>query len=372
MRVVHLYPFSPSTVNGGTLRLKMAMAAFEGESQELWCFDHRTRRWTRGSGTSQNTAVTGSGEASRSVIAALKRRLFPSTLWEAGTDAIRSFHDSPAETSARSADVVVIHTTYIGRLAAVLRGPRRVVDAYDLVWRAHSIDARREPAARLVRSVYAASVRAREEAALAHADCVLVAGWADYEALCLKCESPVWVPTGLDTAPVPKRHSSEALRVGFLGDFAHSPTRESARMLLSAPVSFDGRTEIYLAGPGSTEFAMHPRTHALGRVGSPAELYSLIDCAVIPVACGAGMKVKLVEALLAQRAVVTTPLGVEGFPQWMHGCFSTVADCSLIDSALCRQALADFSTNPLSERVRDTFVVASVSRYRAAAMGLPV
>ena len=47
-----------------------------------------------------------------------------------------------------------------------------------------------------------------------------------------------------------------------------------------------------------------------------AELYSSIRVAVVPLRFGAGVKGKVIEAIRNNVPVVTTPIGVEGIPEW--------------------------------------------------------
>ena len=122
----------------------------------------------------------------------------------------------------------------------------------------------------------------------------------------------------LPAALPPEREAPDSIL--FSGTFAHLPNRDAARWLaqeimpavravvpaaqLRLVGSAPPREVLDLAGPGVEVIADAPSM----------EPY-LAEAAVVlaPVRSGGGMRMKVLEAMARQKAVVTTPLGAEGF-----------------------------------------------------------
>lgn len=247
----------------------------------------------------------------------LKRRLFPSTLWQSRIPAVQSARGLLSKMGSVSDATVVLHTTYLASLARQLKvaGARVVLDAYDLVWRAHENDGIDGPIGRrLVRRSYARWVRRSELGEVQHADALVVAGYADLASLAMT-QNARWVPTPpMQVDPVPFTAASGRLRIGFLGHFHHHHTYLSAKALMNAPVAREPGVELVFAGLGSNDLTVPDRVTVIGGVRDPSRFYAAVDAVVAPVVGGSGMKVKLVEAVLAARPTITTPRGAEGFP----------------------------------------------------------
>jgi hypothetical protein len=222
-----------------------------------------------------------------------------------------------------------------------------VVYAYDLVWRAHAIDAAAGPKPLApVRGLYAASVRHREHAALRAADKVALVGWDDFERVRALGTPAAWCPAGLPQPQISKRPNGQKVRVGFLGNFEHRATLDSALALIRSPVASAVDFEVVLGGWGSNSHPALARSGVtlLGPVSTPGEFWAQIDCAVVPVVSGTGMKVKIAEALLAGRSVITTPLGAAGFPPEIRSAMTVHQDLDHLDGATCRKAIARGNT----------------------------
>jgi hypothetical protein len=359
MRWIHFYPFPPVGDHGGTLRLRMAQLASAqlGEQSTFW-FDAAKGGWRDDAAqTSDVGEITQPG---------LKRRVFPSTLYESGRSAIKAFLDADWSASVPSQANVVLHTTY---LAPLLLGPRpawmerAVIDVYDLVWRAHSIDSRLSSGPTgLARRLYSRSVRRREMRAIAGADAAAVAGYEDWSYVRGSSALNAWCPTGLISQPRRTAASNEPPVIGFLGNFAHQPTIDSARLLLTCPAAATGDVKIMLAGWESGRFASEfsDRAEILGPVESPADLWHRVDCAVIPVQTGAGMKCKISEALLAGCPVITTALGAEGFPPEVRRMMHVVENLSEVSSRLCRSI---DKPDPASSTLKPLELEGAVEKY---------
>jgi len=343
MRILHLYPFLPAGRHGGTLRLRAAVAGTEAfGTPEIHCYDARTAGWV---GPLRIEELATLDPPPPRPPRGAKRTLFPSTLWESGHRAVTALapHLEAQLLDPRSA--VLVHTTY---LAASLRfkalsGATRLVDVYDLVWRAHLNDARAGGLRGALRTLYAQSVRAREPRLLAAAHAVLVAGWDDFDWLAMRAGSSVsWVPTPTPVSSVAAAPSRGALRVGFIGNFAHAATFDSAERLLASPLASDPAVRIVLAGHGSREaLGNGGATEVLGEIERVEDFYARIDCAVVPVSSGSGIKCKLAEAIMAGRPVITTELGASGYPPHLRGRF-TLCPSAQLDAATVKRCIAGF------------------------------
>lgn len=335
---VHFYPFAPAGEHGGTLRLRTARDACAalGEQRLFW-FDAVDGRW-REDAPSEHRLESGSAGGQ-----SLKRKIFPSTLYESGRAAVAAFETTDFDALIGGSANVILHTTYLGPLAQRRARwmDRVVLDAYDLVWRAHAIDGRTGPLPyRLARHIYSETVKRREAASLAAADVVPVAGYEDWLWARHRTRLSGWCPTGMTATPAPLASGDGPLRIGFLGNFAHQATLDSARALLAAPAAVAPDVEVVLGGWASDGLAddLGDRATVVGPVATAADFWSQVDCAVIPVPSGAGMKCKISEALLAGRPVVTTPLGAEGFDPTSRESMRVVSEVAQITPELCREA----------------------------------
>ena len=359
MHWVHFYPFPPFGDHGGTLRLQTA---------ELACRDlgdQRTFWYDVGIGSWREDLIEPDAPG-KIAQPGIKRRIFPSTLYESGRSAVAAFRETDWAARFDQPSNAIFHTTYLGPLLKDERPTwlhKRVIDAYDLVWRAHAIDAGLGGGAvRTVRRFYSTSVKQREMGAIAHADAIAVAGYEDWRHVEGLETTSAWCPTGLVAQPHLDRVSNATPRVGFLGNFAHQPTVDSARYLLGCPAAGTGEVKIILGGWDSQHFAEEFAGHAevIGPVDSPAEFWRRVDCAVIPVQTGAGMKCKISEALLSSCPVITTPLGAEGFPPAVRELMHVVNSLSEVTGELCR---AIDRPDPTSAALIDLTRAGATARY---------
>ena len=348
-RIVHLYPFPPRGRHGGTLRLRAALAA-SGGSPSRSCISSIPRRplaRPRGEALRRSGRSAAPGAPAGPV---LKRRLFPSTLWESGRARRRAIRGHLDRARLGPEAVVFLHTTYLAPLLGTpaVEPRRSIVDAYDLVWRAHANDALLRAGARCVLCAPPTrrpSARASAERSPA-LTVVLAAGHEDYELLRTELRG---CPLGADadagrTGRAAAGPVGGELRVGLLGNFAHQSTRASAgsadRVEARRRPGGDDRARRVFTPMPLTGVA--PRVEvrgALERVENPSTRD--VDCIVAPVVGGSGMKVKLAEAVLAGRPVVTTPLGAAGYPPSVSR-FFTVCEPAAARLGVVRRAIEGF------------------------------
>lgn len=135
----------------------------------------------------------------------------------------------------------------------------------------------------------------------------------------------------------------------FVGNYRHPPNRESvytmAERILPEVLRQDPEAEFWVVG-GNTEMldrerlSPHPRVRLQGYVQDLRAVYG--QCAVFaaPILSGNGMRVKLLEALSMGMAVVTTPLGAQGF-RVRHGEELLIADSPEAFAAATAELLRD-------------------------------
>lgn len=350
----HLYPFSPWGWHGGTQRLRTALEAscLHGTATLHW-WDRTQLAWRSDIpieqvGMPHPESVTASQQGRK---VGLKRRMFPFALWEAGLKPRSAVGGLLAQMSDST---VVLHTTFLAPLAAGLRenGNRVVVDVHDVVFRGHLDDAdAASGGVRAIRRTYAASVKRRECHALEASDVLAVAGWDDMRRLTdLGLSRARWAPSGLEArlSGVPE---TDRLCVGLLGNFDHSTTAAAARELVESPLGRDPTVQIVLAGIGSDRYAADQRVLTLGQVTRVDQFYDRVHATVVPVMNGTGMKCKLGEAVLAGKAVITTPLGAMGYPPDLRDAFIVVQGADSMNKGLVEAA----TQNGVSQRMRDKF-----------------
>ena len=134
------------------------------------------------------------------------------------------------------------------------------------------------------------------------------------------------VPDGCDHLPRPDGRARpvdrpEAPLLVLVGNFAYEPNVDAAHHLVGdilpqvrerAP-----ETHLWLVGnepPREVRDLAEDRIRVTGRVPDVVPYMDAADVAVCPLRIGGGMKVKVIEALQRQKALVSTGVGVQGFP----------------------------------------------------------
>lgn len=129
------------------------------------------------------------------------------------------------------------------------------------------------------------------------------------------------VPLGDPMTPSPLRHAHERSGLLFVGNFAHLPNIEAVEhltreVLPRLPVGLLAEHHATVVGNALDERVRavgdFPHTELLGWVPDITEHLHRARVVVVPLLHGAGVKGKVVQALLAGTPVVSTEVGVEG------------------------------------------------------------
>jgi len=172
-------------------------------------------------------------------------------------------------------------------------------------------------------------------------------------------------PYGMVLPPALDPGAEEADTLLFTGTFAHLPNRDAARWLATeiVPAVRRRRPDALLRIVGH-----RPPPEVLGLAGPGVEVIAdapsvepyLAAAAVViaPVRSGGGMRMKVLEALAKGKAVVTTPLGAEGFTG-----FATEPPLAIAADAA---GLAEAAADLLAEPDRRRQLGAEARRFAAA------
>lgn len=147
---------------------------------------------------------------------------------------------------------------------------------------------------------------------------------------------------------------SDRASIGFIASFSHPPNLEALDHLLSrlAPLILNKAPEvrIQIAGrnpPAHWVAKAPPNVEFLGYVQDLAEFYSAQRVVVAPLLSGGGLKIKVAEAMGFGKAIVATPVAVEGMGL-IHGQHVLQA---LEDQAFADATIRLLCDAPLRERL---------------------
>lgn len=131
----------------------------------------------------------------------------------------------------------------------------------------------------------------------------------------------------------------------FVAGFAHAPNVDAATWLIREIMPLVWRTHpsvrLLLAGSNPTadvrELAKEDLVVVTGFVTDEelSNLYRQARVAVVPLRFGAGVKLKVVEALLHGLPLVTTPIGAQGLPG-LEACATVAEDAEALATGICR------------------------------------
>ncbi|HVY78144.1 MAG TPA: glycosyltransferase family 4 protein [Solirubrobacterales bacterium] len=142
-------------------------------------------------------------------------------------------------------------------------------------------------------------------------------------------------PFGLELPPAADPDGVEPDTLLFVGNFSHQPNRDAARWLAAEimPALLAQRPAARLRIVGSAAAAeilalAGPAIEVIADAPSVEPLLAAAAVVVAPVRTGGGMRMKVLEAMAAGKAVVTTSRGGEGFD-----CFEQPPPLALADDA---------------------------------------
>ena len=201
--------------------------------------------------------------------------------------------------------------------------PRKLI-IFDTVDLHHLRDARNIKINDLSSAIYSSDIKERELEICREANKVVVV--ADYEKKYLNEQV---VDLNVHTLFMPQS-SSTVLKDGnaknfilFVGNFQHTPNVDGIEWLVDhiLPRVFAlgvGQLELHIVGEGLPDSVLKKldpsKVKYLGWQESLEEIYSQARFVVIPMRYGAGKKGKLAEAVMHNCPVISTTVGVEGYP----------------------------------------------------------
>jgi polysaccharide biosynthesis protein PslH len=277
-----------------------------------------------------------------------------------------------AATQWRPDVVIVVH----GMAAAWARGfdplTPAVLGLHDLQWRWYAARAAdREGPGSWLLGAEAKRYRCHVLAQLPRYQAAVALSTDEAQELRAVSDIPVSViPVGVDTKqlrPAPEQEGPP--RLVFTGTLDYVPNVRGIRWfadhvwphvqheLPDAQLDVVGRKPT----PDVLALGRRPGITVVGPVPSMAPYFQRAHAVVVPILEGTGVRVKIVEAMAAGRAIVTTSLGWEGLPYIEPGRHLLVADdprefarsvVSLLDGAALRRQLAG-DARRLAERHYD-------------------
>jgi glycosyltransferase involved in cell wall biosynthesis len=185
-----------------------------------------------------------------------------------------------------------------------------------------------------------------------HADLVIAVSDVDRDALADLCPGGRFavVENGVDVeAFVPDQAVVEPDTLVWLGGFHHYANYEAVRFFLERVYPGIKRArehvKLFIVGPGAPDrltrlIAGDPSVALTGYVEDPVPFIQRASVFVAPILSGGGTKLKVLEAMAAGKAIVSTSLGVEGIGG-RDGEHYLVADSPDLFAARVVELLAD-------------------------------
>jgi glycosyltransferase involved in cell wall biosynthesis len=387
MKVFYVASSSPWPLDfGGSMRTAAVLAALErcadvellaiaddpGARGRAWLLEHGAALW----------ATAPEGNASRAVRiarAVLTGRSIPAARLFSG-DTVGRLRKAVA---ASRPDVVVLGDTYIAEAAPALAGLgcRLIIDTHNVesqLWRDMAAIATSLPE-RAAYALLAASNASLERRTLKLADRVWAASAEDaaWYRLHLGLLCVDVVPNALAESPVLPAPGDDEATVMLSGFFAYQPNEDAALALVAASRVLHARGidhRLCLVGRSPSR-RMHAAARGLDHVEITGEVASIepwmrrASVFAAPLRAGSGTKFKLLQAMLAGRAVLTTPAGARGLdlehgrhawicqPQGLADALAALLADPLLRKSLAAEArrhvLANFTQDRIEDAIRN-------------------
>lgn len=123
-------------------------------------------------------------------------------------------------------------------------------------------------------------------------------------------------------------------QIGFVGALNWEPNVEALNWFLTEiwPIILvkNPHSNFHVAGRHTTskiDFKAHANVKYWGEVDDIQDFYNAVNIIVVPLKSGSGVRIKIVEAMYQQKAVVSTTKGVEGL-ELLHGKHLSIANSS--------------------------------------------
>lgn len=130
-------------------------------------------------------------------------------------------------------------------------------------------------------------------------------------------------PFGIELPPAADAERQEPDTVVFVGNFTHPPNRDAAiwlaREIMPAVRARTAGARLRIIGsapPAEVTELAGPDVEVVADAPSVAPHLEAASVVLAPVRSGGGMRMKILEAIAREKAVVTTPLGAEGFTEF--------------------------------------------------------
>jgi polysaccharide biosynthesis protein PslH len=219
--------------------------------------------------------------------------------------------------------VVQAEFAVVGEALAAAEHGLRVVTIHDPAERLRESLAERREGAQVAHRLDVWAAQRQERRVLRAADAAVVFTEADRRAVAAGAPAGVeiaTIPLGAELPPAPLDPlGSSPPTVVFVGAFRHPPNVDAARALAERilprvhAMRRDVRLEIVGDGPPPELRALQSETVTVtGRVESVIPHLDRAAVVAAPVRIGGGMRVKILEALAAGKAIVATALAAEG------------------------------------------------------------
>lgn len=277
--------------------------------------------------------------------------------------------------------VAVLGTTFCAPLVPRALLGRCVLDAHNLEWRVVAQLAGRAPRSR--RWAYRATLgwtKAYERDLARRVAGVWAVSPEEADWFRAAGARRVWVvPNGVDVPSAATPPAGEPVLI-FVGSLQSLFNRDGVAWFLAdcwpAVRRAVPSARLLLVGRGSEDFRAEG-VDALGFVGELDRLYAQSQAAIVPLRLGAGTRLKVPEAMAHARAVVSTPVGVEGLQvgpddgvvvrstaeEFAAACIEVLSDgdrAGRLGSAGRKTALAHFEWGAIGARAAATLDELSV------------